>query len=77
MALLYKYGTIYREVFHMKRTDVCLFVNAGPKDNIVVYQLVKILKDVDQNVIHNCPYTVAIYFLLFIFNLTLSSRNFC
>jgi hypothetical protein len=61
MSLVYKYGTIYREVFKMPPTEICQFMNATQKDNLVVYQLLKIIKDVDPIAIHECPYAVKVF----------------
>ena len=55
---MFKYGTIYREVFHMNRIECCGLVNVTAKENIVIYNVIKLVKGTLPDLVHNCPYTV-------------------
>lgn len=53
--LLFKYGTIYREVMHTPRIDVCK-VNKLGTDNKLVKMIYAFVNSTDLT--HECPYNV-------------------
>ena len=58
VKLFYKYGTIYREVMHTPRFNLCKNVQEG-KSNLIVKHLIEIIKDTAPGFVHECPYTVS------------------
>lgn len=56
--LFYKYGVIYREVMHTPRFEWCGIMKMG-NDNIMIGQLLSIVKDSAPHILHECPYTVS------------------
>ena len=63
-SLLYKYGNIYREVMHSPRADWCTFLNVKKEDNLMLYQMVIIVKDRNPSLVHECPYWVQTHFMV-------------
>lgn len=58
VKLLYKYGTIYREVMHTPTFDACALMD-GKYNNKMLDQLVQFMLDsAGPDIIHKCPYTV-------------------
>lgn len=58
VKLLYKYGTIYREVMHTPTVDACALMD-GKYNNKMLDQLVQFMLDsAGPDIIHKCPYTV-------------------
>lgn len=55
MKLLFKYGTIYREVMHTPKIDACRVASQG-SDSKVVKMLVDFFNSTD--LVHECPYNV-------------------
>lgn len=53
--LFYKYGTIYRDVLHSPRIDVCQIMNSTNK---LVKQIIEMIDDSALGIVHPCPYTV-------------------
>ena len=59
-TLFYKYGTIYREVFHLNKIDVCRALNNEFPDNVIVTIVMKVAKDsLPPGLLHPCPYKVS------------------
>lgn len=63
--LFYKYGTIYREVLTMPKTDFCRALNFwmqdGFLDNKLIALMLKVTFDsLPPNVLHRCPYSVRL-----------------
>lgn len=63
MKLLFKYGTIYREVMTTPTIDVCTVVKLLKDDRILVNKWVahvaEILEDTAPGLVHPCPYTAS------------------
>lgn len=64
VKLLYKYGTIYREVLHTPVFEWCKFVEENSDDRDFKIKsplalLYGIIKDSAPAVVHKCPYTVC------------------
>lgn len=57
-TLLFKYGTIYRQVMTIPKLDYCQYIKVTAKENMLMYQLVRIIKAADPTIVHDCPYTV-------------------
>lgn len=56
-TLLYKYGTIYREVLHLKRFDWCEAMRKKSANNILTKFFIDVLEDSVPSMIHPCPYS--------------------
>ena len=58
VKLFYKYGTIYREVMHTPNFDLCKIMKDGDT-NLMIKQLIQLIKDSIPLALHECPYTVS------------------
>lgn len=58
VRLFYKYGGVYREMIKVPNLDWCQLMKNDRKENAIVDQLVKFLKENVPDVIHECPYMV-------------------
>lgn len=56
--MMYKGGSVYRELARVPPTEWCDLVKSGTK-NILFYQVFKILEAGEPGLIHTCPYTVC------------------
>lgn len=62
--LLYKYGTIYREVLHTPVIDWCRFMSENDDPSKIIVKsplalLYAVIRDSVPSIIHKCPYTVS------------------
>lgn len=56
--LIYKYGTIYREVMHTPHVNICEFLE-NKNDNKMLAQILTVVTDnTAPGMIHKCPYQV-------------------
>lgn len=60
-TLFYKYGTIYRQVMGSPKIDYCENVKITAKGNLLIYQLVNVMRLADPALVHDCPYIVKKY----------------
>jgi hypothetical protein len=58
--LYYKYAAVYREVFSYPRTECCQLVNATEKTNNIAYWIIRNIKAMAPDLIHDCPYSVRV-----------------
>lgn len=59
VKLLYKYGTIYREVLNTQRIDWCQLMKEREKHtNLLVRQMYLLMRDGFPELMHDCPYKV-------------------
>ena len=68
-SLLFKYGTIYREVMRLSRIDFCTIINfwlqKGFVDNVLFNFMLKVATEsIPKNIIHKCPYNVDTHKIL-------------
>lgn len=56
----YKYGTIYRDVLHVKRFDWCDAMNRRSAQNLVTKFIVDLAEENVPAMIHRCPYNQII-----------------
>lgn len=72
MKLLFKYGTIYRDVMTTPKVDVCIMVKLLKKDKTLVNKWVSTIADIFEDtvpgVVHDCPYKVGAFLKLPSFN---------
>lgn len=63
MKLLFKYGTIYREVMTTPKIDVCSLNKMMKADrttiNRVSLAIVEVIEDTAPGQVHDCPYNVS------------------
>lgn len=52
--LIFKYGTIYREVMHTKNVNFCNLME-NKNDNKMLEQLIMLVNDTTPGIVHKCP----------------------
>lgn len=58
-SLYYKYGKSYRLMLRTPRVEFCSLLKSN-NSNILIDQLMKIVKDSVPDIIHDCPYKVGL-----------------
>lgn len=79
--LLYKYGTIYREVLHTPVIDWCRFMSENDDPSQIIVKsplalLYAVIRDSVPSIIHKCPYTVSSSYLFWTFNFVAKQNCF-
>jgi hypothetical protein len=59
MIFFFRYGTIYRQVLKIPKTDVC-WILAKSSSNPLINAIIDIFRKTDTSLIHECPYTQII-----------------
>lgn len=67
LQLQFKYGVIYRDAIKKKSLDFCEQLANIPKANLLVKEVLAVLKAHDPKTVHSCPFSVKTLLLQIVF----------